>query len=309
MTRHYLTIFKRRRSHYISWNILFLWGFGLWIALCTTVLFYQQNLNLGIACNISTNTETMEDMLYIMASDYTLNNTTLILRAMLKHIHIFAFICFVVLSIFMQERIRKKIEVWNNIFHRKCNSSSIISYLNSFVREHKENNIFNDETNGNDHLVLQCELSLNSKIDVEQNMLSYDQTKDDYVWVEEKNNNILNINITIVQNKIVFNGYTLLLFNNYELYQYFNNQQLKSTYSSLTRYLAVQNSKYIECDVKSSNEKINYLPLKKCVQKGVISSSPEFKKFLENLTRSQFFHPFMLEVSTSYIVCIKSIYK
>lgn len=41
MYRRYLELFKQKRSHYISWNSLFLWGFGLWIALCTNNIYHS----------------------------------------------------------------------------------------------------------------------------------------------------------------------------------------------------------------------------------------------------------------------------
>lgn len=41
---HFLRLFKQQKSHYISWNILFLWGFGLWIALCTSNMYHSDML-------------------------------------------------------------------------------------------------------------------------------------------------------------------------------------------------------------------------------------------------------------------------
>ncbi|XP_076393148.1 uncharacterized protein LOC143265362 isoform X2 [Megachile rotundata] len=120
-----MRLFKRNKSHYISWNILFLWGFGLWIALCTNnmyfsdilaqegILFYQLNSNSGIPYNISTKPETIEDILHIMVPN-TFSSVALASRSVLEYTDIFIIMCFMIFFICIQERIRKRI-VWSDI--------------------------------------------------------------------------------------------------------------------------------------------------------------------------------------------------
>lgn len=187
-------------------------------------------------------------------------------------------------------------------------SSSIIPYFETFLKSRKKN-VFNK----NDSALLEFRRKFMTNSEINQNTfyfqtnLSYDGEEDKLNL--EKNKNILDKDINIVQNEIIFNTYTLLLFNNCELNQYFNNQQLKS-YLSMKHFIC-QDSQFIKSNLKNlNNYKRNDNCLsKKVIQRGIVSSSPEFQNFLANLKKSQFFYPCLLEVSTSYIIHIKSIHK
>lgn len=76
------------------------------------ILFYQQNWNSGIAYNIVTETESMENILHI-TTNCTLCNTMLILKAMLKYIYVFVFVSCTILFVCMREHIKKSIKIWN----------------------------------------------------------------------------------------------------------------------------------------------------------------------------------------------------
>ncbi|XP_076648401.1 uncharacterized protein LOC143356529 isoform X2 [Halictus rubicundus] len=81
---HYFEFIKQKDKRYVSWNILFLWGFGLWIALCTTTLFSEENWNSGLAYNIVSETETTTNLMNVKATNYTLCSTSLPLNAVVR---------------------------------------------------------------------------------------------------------------------------------------------------------------------------------------------------------------------------------
>ncbi|XP_061938179.1 uncharacterized protein LOC133667005 [Apis cerana] len=302
----YLKLFKQKRSHYISWNILFLWGFGLWIALCTSNMYNSIIIeqDLGITYNTSIKAKNIEDIVNITKTNYNFCNMILILKIMLQYIYIFVSISFILFFIYSHGYLKKVINKWKNMM---C-SSSIIPYFESFLKSRKKN-VFNK----NDSAMLEFRRKFMTNSEINQNTfyfqtnLSYDGEEDKLNL--EKNKNILDKDINIVQNEIIFNTYTLLLFNNCELNQYFNNQQLKS-YLSMKHFIC-QDSQFIKSNLKNSNNyKRNDNSLsKKVIQRGIVSSSPEFQNFLANLKKSQFFYPCLLEVSTSYMIHIKSIHK
>ncbi|CAK9818602.1 hypothetical protein ANTPLA_LOCUS9832 [Anthophora plagiata] len=96
----------------------------------------------------------------------------------------------------------------------------------------------------------------------------------------------------------------------FELYRYFSNQQLK--HNLIYNYLPDQSSAYIKNHlVPTTNncKRSDDCSSKKYMQKGIVSSSPEFQQFLANLRRPQFLYPYTLEVSASCIIRIKSTYK
>lgn len=194
-------------------------------------------------------------------------------------------------------------------FHRMCNFYSAIFYFTTFVRS-RNKNIFNkSDSNKSVSAILESKLIPNFMISTKylKTELSCDDEEDKWTVVKNKNKNILDTNINIIQSEIIFSSYTLLFFNNYEFYQYFNNQHLKN--HLLTKYFVRQDSKHIGSNLKTSNKykrNNNTLP-KQVIQRGIVSSSPEFKKFVANLKTSQFFYPCMLEVSTNYMIRIKSI--
>ncbi|KAK1124751.1 hypothetical protein K0M31_006113 [Melipona bicolor] len=130
--------------------------------------------------------------------------------------------------------------------------------------------------------------------------------EDKWVLIKNRNKNILDTDMNVFQSEIIFTSRTLLLFNNCELYRYFNNHRLKN--HLLTKCFARQDPVHVENNLKTSNEyekNDRSLP-KKVIKRGIISSSPEFKKFLANLKKSALFYPCMLEVSASYMIRIKS---
>lgn len=135
--------------------------------------------------------------------------------------------------------------------------------------------------------------------------------KEEYALEGNQIKYLFNASIRTVQNEITLGCYTLLLFNNYELYRYFNAQLLKSTCRFFAKYPAAQGPGYVVNDGKWLNGcKANSdLELKSGMRKRIISSSPEFQMFLASLKRSGFLYPCVLEVSTSYLISIKSTYK
>ncbi|XP_053983585.1 uncharacterized protein LOC128878932 [Hylaeus volcanicus] len=306
-----LKLFMQRRSRYISWNILFLWGFGLWIALCTNnmyesdivvqrgTIFYQQNSNSGIVHGIGTERKTMENVLHITATNCTLCNTMLILKNVLKYIFVLVFVCCTILFVCMCEHIRKSIEVWNNII-RNVYSTGV--YLKAIARNYIDYIFDRMITNKRDQFTFKPELIAKCKMSTEhlQEKLNYKS--------EEKSSISKGM---VIQNEINFNSYTMLLFNNYELYCYFYHQQLQNTFNLLTIYSETKDSEYINNNLISFNkyrDNSNH-QLKNGIRKRIISSSPEFQKFLASSRKSRFFNPYTLEVSTNYIIRIKSTYK
>lgn len=197
-------------------------------------------------------------------------------------------------------------------FRRIDNFYSIGTSLKTFVKDRKQNHILDRKImNKCDLCILQSKL-ISTEVSAQrlQEKLIYEWKEEEYAF--EGNmvvQYLFTANINITQNEITFSNYTLLLFSSYELYRYFNNQHVKNTCNLLTRYSAIQNSKYGKRDLKLFNCKENCnIQVKEGIQQRIISSSPEFQKFLANLRRSQFFYPYMFEVSTSYIIRIKSIY-
>lgn len=138
-----------------------------------------------------------------------------------------------------------------------------------------------------------------------QTELSCDN-EDKWALVKNRNKNILDTDMNIIQSEIIFTSHTLLFFNNCELYRYFNNHRLKN--HLLTKFFASQDFAHVENNSKTKNEyeKNDMILPKRIIKTGIISSSPEFKKFLANLKKSKLFYPCMLEVSASYIIRIKS---
>lgn len=198
--------------------------------------------------------------------------------------------------------------IWMD-FHRMCNFYSAIFYFTTFIRS-RNKNIFNkSDSNKSVSAILESKLMPNFVISTKylETELSCDDEEDKWTVVKNKNKNILDTNINIIQSEIIFSSYTLLFFNNYELYQYFNNQYLKN--HLLTKYFVRQDSEHIRSNLKTSNKykRNNNTSPKQVIQRGIVSSSPEFKKFLANLKTFQFFYPCMLEVSTNYMIRIKSI--
>ncbi|XP_015437015.1 PREDICTED: uncharacterized protein LOC107192315 [Dufourea novaeangliae] len=113
----------------------------------------------------------------------------------------------------------------------------------------------------------------------------------------------------IVQNEIKYTSYTLLLFNNHELYRYFNTQQFKNTCNSLIKYSEGKNLEHSNGKLISSrdnNKRTSTFQLKNSIQKRIITSSPEYQKFLANL-KSRILCPCIFEISASYVIRIKSI--
>lgn len=183
-------------------------------------------------------------------------------------------------------------------FHRIYNVYSTAINLKTIARNYT-NYVFDKMVNKSNLCNLQSELITNYKINTE-----YLQKKFNYE--EENKNSILKRNS--VQNKIISSHYTMLLFNNYELYCYFYNQQLKNTCNLLRQYSKIEDSKYTENNQVSlnNNRRNSNFQFKKGIQKRIISSSPEFQKFLANSRKSRLFYPHMLEVSTKYVIHIKS---
>ncbi|CAK9805249.1 hypothetical protein ANTQUA_LOCUS4424 [Anthophora quadrimaculata] len=88
------------------------------------------------------------------------------------------------------------------------------------------------------------------------------------------------------------------------------NQQLK--HNLIYNYLPDQSSAYTKNHlVPATNncKRSDEYSSKKYIQKGIVSSSPEFQQFLANLRKPQFLYPYTLEVSASCIIRIKSTYK
>ncbi|CAK9827104.1 hypothetical protein ANTRET_LOCUS4839 [Anthophora retusa] len=212
MFRRYLTLFKQKRSRYISWDILLFWGIVLWIALCASNMYhtnvlkheatlsYLQNSNFEIPSNISTKPE-MEEMLHIKTTNYTICN--MILMSVFQYVHVLMSMFLVIIFICSQEYVKKVVKIWNAI-----------------------------------------------------------------------------------------------------------NQQLK--HNLIYNYLPDQSSAYIKNDlVPATNncKRRHEHSSKKYIQKGIVSSSPEFQQFLANLRKPQFLYPYTLEVSASCIIRIKSTYK
>ncbi|XP_026669435.1 uncharacterized protein LOC108625125 [Ceratina calcarata] len=128
MFRRYLNSFKKKGSRYIAWNILFLLGFGLWIALCISnmhhvddstkeeaALFCFQNSTLGIEYNASVITEAMEEMLHVTTVNYALHNLIVIVRTVLQYVQVFVSMSFMILFACSNEYVRKITRAWNNV--------------------------------------------------------------------------------------------------------------------------------------------------------------------------------------------------
>ncbi|CAL7940068.1 unnamed protein product [Xylocopa violacea] len=295
MFRRYLKLFKQTRSRYISWNILFLWGFGLWIALCTSNTYYSDIFQ--------DQAEAIEDMLYITTTNYATYNFILVLKAMLQFVHVFISTSFIIILVYLREYIK----IWINVI---CDFSTVTSFFTIFTKGCKNRyEIFSKIENENDYTILKSELSVNSGITGEHSETkSCDNDKGDQWSLEQKNRNTLSVDVHIVQSEIIFNSYTLLLLNNCELHQYFINQLVLKNHLLNSKYLMHQPSKYTKHNIRTSkNDKGNdhYLT-EKVMQKGIISSSPEFKTFLANFKTTQLSYSCALEVSTSYIIHIKS---
>lgn len=190
-----------------------------------------------------------------------------------------------------------------------CNIRFVVAYLTTLARILRRN-IISRIMNKNDCTILQSKGIASREIDAQclESILN-SNIKDKCTLDKEVNINICNIGANIVQSEIIFSSYTLLLFNNYELYHYFNHCQLK--YTLFSKYLVDQSSKYIGSELLLSNKyKRDVIPSSKINAKNrIISSAPEFKKFLINLQRSRFFYPYMLEVSTTYTIRTQSIYE
>ncbi|KAF3425195.1 hypothetical protein E2986_07281 [Frieseomelitta varia] len=240
----YLKLLQQKVSHYISWNILFLWGFGLWIALCTSNVYHSiiaKQQDFEVLHDISTEAKTIEEMLDVTRTNHTFCNVIIMLKTVLQK------------------------------------DSAMLEYK-----------LIPNSTTSTKYV--QTELSCNDE--------------DKWDLMMNRNKNTLDMNV--IQSEIIFTSRTLLLFNNCELYRYFNNHRLKN--HLLTKYFARQDPVHVENNLEISNEyerNDRILP-KKVIKRGIISSSPEFKKFLANLTKSELFYPCMLEVSASYMIRIKS---
>ncbi|XP_017792636.1 PREDICTED: uncharacterized protein LOC108574538 [Habropoda laboriosa] len=207
----------------------------------------------------------------------------------------------------LQEYVKIVIKIWNTMAYKY---SPHVLYFIFLGRNLKKDSISGKNIRNCDDANLHTKLTVKFENCKEhlRTKLNRDD-KDVYTLEKNKNFNELNTNIYIIQNEIIFNSYTLLLSNNYELYQYFSNQQLKN--NLMHKYLLDQSCAYIKNDLKSSN---NYKrsddgPPKKYIQKRIVSSSPEFQKFLANLRKPQFFNPCISGVSARYIIRIKSTYK
>ncbi|XP_076670697.1 uncharacterized protein LOC143370004 [Andrena cerasifolii] len=317
-----LKLFAPKRSRYISWNSLFLWAFGLWIALCTSDIYHsdvlsqgaamicQQNWNSGIAYNIAIRTETMENLSYIDATNCNFCNIVLAVKTLFQSIYMLLFVCLAVPLLCIHDRIKRSIDRPSNIANNLC---SIGKYLKAVAKYCKENILDRKMTNENDPpSVLQSELIAKCEIRAQQlRGTLIHNWKEEYALEGNQINCLFNASIRTVQNEVTLGCYTLLLFNNYELYRYFNAQLLKSTCHFFTKYPAAQDPGYVVNDGKwlSECKAISNLELKSGMRKRIISSSPEFQKFLASLKRSRVLYPCMLEVSTSYLISIKSTYK
>ena len=156
-------------------------------------------------------------------------------------------------------------------------------------------------------VVLKCKLIPNSTTSTKyvQTELSCND-EDKWDLTKSRNKNTLDTDMNVIQSEIIFTSRTLLLFNNSDLYRYLNNHRLKN--HLLTKYFARQDPVHVENNLQTSNEyeRDDRILPKKVIKRGIISSSPEFKKFLANLTKSELFYPCMLEVSASYMIRIKS---
>ncbi|CAD1469107.1 unnamed protein product [Heterotrigona itama] len=301
MYRCYLKLLQQKGSYYISWNILFLWGFGLWIALCTSNVYHsivskQQDSDFEVLHNISTETETIKEMLYITKTNHTFCNVIIMLKTVLQYIYAFVSISFVIFFACSHGSFMKVIKICNNTI---CNF-----YFTTFVKSKK--NIYNkDDSNEKNSAVLKLIPNSTTSTKYVQTEFSCDD-EDKWTLIRNRNKNILDTDMNIIQSEIIFTSRTLLFFNNCELYRYFNDHRLKN--HLLTKYFARQDSVYVENNLKTSNEyeKNDRILPKKFIKRGIVSSSPEFKKFLANLKKSELFYPCMLEVSASYVIRIKS---
>lgn len=144
-----LKLFTPKRSRCISWNSLFLWAFGLWIALCTSDIYHsdvlpeegkyplrkpswhvylynysgfylaamlrQQSWNSGIAYNIVIRAETMENLSYIDATNCNFCNIVLMVRSLCQSIYMLLFACLVVPLLCIHEHIKRSIERPSNM--------------------------------------------------------------------------------------------------------------------------------------------------------------------------------------------------
>ncbi|XP_043515866.1 uncharacterized protein LOC122531752 isoform X2 [Frieseomelitta varia] len=295
----YLKLLQQKVSHYISWNILFLWGFGLWIALCTSNVYHSiiaKQQDFEVLHDISTEAKTIEEMLDVTRTNHTFCNVIIMLKTVLQYIYGFVSVSFVMFFARSYGSFRKVIKICNNTI---CNF-----YFTTFAKRKKS--IYNkSDSNRKDSAMLEYKLIPNSTTSTK-----YVQTElscnDEDKWDLMMNRNKNTLDMNVIQSEIIFTSRTLLLFNNCELYRYFNNHRLKN--HLLTKYFARQDPVHVENNLEISNEyerNDRILP-KKVIKRGIISSSPEFKKFLANLTKSELFYPCMLEVSASYMIRIKS---
>ncbi|XP_076242670.1 uncharacterized protein LOC143184368 isoform X2 [Calliopsis andreniformis] len=320
MLHRCLKLFTRKRSRYVSWNILLLWGFGLWIALCTSnlyhsdgltqeaVMIYQQNWNSGTAYDIAIKSAIAENFSHVAIRNCTLCSIVFMVTAALQYVYVLLLGCFIIPFICMHKHIKKRIKLSNNIidyFH------SIGTYLKTFTKRPEQNCTLDREiVDKFDFCVLQSSLITTYETSAQylQEKLIYER-KEEYTLEGNKIEYLFNANISIVQDKITFSNYTLLLFYNYGLPRYFNNQRFNYT-CFLTNYNVNRSLVQTKSNLKLSNYKKNCNhQLKTGIPKRIISSSPEFQKFVANLKPSRFFYPCKLEVSTSYIIRIKSVYK
>ncbi|XP_076750293.1 uncharacterized protein LOC143423074 [Xylocopa sonorina] len=294
MFRCCLKLFKQTKSRYISWNILFLWGFGLWIALCTSNTYYL---------DIFQDQEAIEDMLYITTTNYATYNFMLVLKAMLQSVHVFISMSFIIILIYLREYLKEVTKIWINVI---CDFCTVASFLTVSPRNCKRYEILSKIENENDYTILKTELSINSGITVEHlEAKSYCNDKGDERALEQENKNILSTNIHLLQSEITFNSYTLLLLNNCELHRYFDNQLVKNHLLN-NKYLTHQPLKCTKHNTRTSktDKGGDCFPMGKIIQKGIISSSPEFQTFLANLKTKQLSYPCTLEVSSSYIITL-----
>ncbi|XP_031849777.1 uncharacterized protein LOC116434949 isoform X2 [Nomia melanderi] len=305
---HCFKFIKQKKQRYISWNILFLWGFGLWIALCTSNIYHsdilttratlisQQNWNPTLTYNIMIETEPVENLTYITATNYTLCSTILPLKVVLQYMYVPISMCFALILLCIREHIRKSIKILNDIIY---NIHSIDLYSKTIARDQSNYAIKRRTVTQNSDCILQSKLIIHYEISAQ-----YLQKKCSYTKLEEY---ILKEH---VQNGITFSRYTFFLFNSYTIYS-LNNQQLQTACNLLTKYSEICKSEYTKTKLlplNNDNRKISNIYIKKSLQNGIITSSPEFKKFLANL-RSRNFYPCMLGMSANYVIRKKLIYK